>query len=144
MDGQTIKINEADTAALPINKLRKRRGKKETVPLWLTISESAAIGGVEAKTIRRAIQFNHVKYKVIGNRYSVDFATLLKFLHSKTKLKNKLNQFGIGQYAVKWKGFDEEISKKKMNRANKQKNKNNTLSNLRNNNPSALKNLTNN
>ena len=74
-----------------------------TTPIWLSVSEAAKIGGVQTKTIRRAIQFNNVKYKIIGNRYLIDLATLLVFLQSKTKLKNKLNQFGLGQYVDKWK-----------------------------------------
>lgn len=72
-------------------------------PIWLSVSEAAKLGGVQAKTVRRAIQFNHVKYKVAGNRYLIDFPTLIAYLHTKTKLKNKLNQFGLGQYVDKWK-----------------------------------------
>lgn len=74
---------------------------KSTV--WLSVSEAAKIGGVQNKTVRRAIQFNHVKYKIIGNRYLVDFSSLVAYLHTKTKLKNKFNQFGLGQYVEKWK-----------------------------------------
>ncbi|MFH1255425.1 MAG: hypothetical protein V1667_03080 [bacterium] len=72
-------------------------------PVWLSVSEAAKIGGVQTKTIRRAIQFNHVKYKIIGNRYLIDLLSLINFLNTKTKLKNKLNQFGLGQYVDKWK-----------------------------------------
>ena len=72
-------------------------------PVWLSVSEAAKIGGVQSKTIRRAIQDNQVKYKIVGNRYSIDFSTLLNYLRAKTKLKNKLNQFGLGQYVEKWK-----------------------------------------
>jgi excisionase family DNA binding protein len=72
-------------------------------PIWLSVSEAAKIGGVQTKTIRRAIQYNKVKYKIIGNRYLIDLATLITFLFAKTKLKNKLNQFGLGQYVDKWK-----------------------------------------
>jgi len=71
-------------------------------PIWLSVSEAAKIGGVQTKTIRRAIQFNNVKYKIIGNRYLIDFPSLIAYLHTKTKLKNKLNQFGLGQYVDKW------------------------------------------
>lgn len=73
------------------------------IPIWLSVSEAASLGGVQTKTIRRAIQYNNVKYKIIGNRYSIDLSSLIAFLHSKTKLKNKLNQFGLGQYVDKWK-----------------------------------------
>jgi len=72
-------------------------------PIWLSVSEAAKIGGVQDKTIRRAIQYNYVKYKIVSNRYLIDFPTLLSYLHTKTKLKNKLNQFGLGQYVDKWK-----------------------------------------
>jgi excisionase family DNA binding protein len=72
-------------------------------PIWLSVSEAAKIGGVQAKTIRRTIQYNKVKYKIIGNRYAIDFSSLVAYLNTKTKLKNKLNQFGLGQYVDKWK-----------------------------------------
>ena len=72
-------------------------------PIWLSVSEASKLGGVQAKTIRRAIQYNYVKYKIVNNRYLVDFPALITYLHTKTKLKNKLNQFGLGQYVDKWK-----------------------------------------
>lgn len=72
-------------------------------PIWLSVSEGAKLGGVQTKTIRRAIQYNYVKYKIVSNRYLIDFPTLITYLHTKTKLKNKLNQFGLGQYVDKWK-----------------------------------------
>jgi hypothetical protein len=73
--------------------------KRET--LWLTISESAKIGGVTTKTIRRALK-KELKYKVKGNRYFIDLPSLVVFLNSNTKLKNKLNEKGIGQYVKTW------------------------------------------
>jgi hypothetical protein len=73
-------------------------------PIWLSISEAAKIGGVQTKTIRRAIFSKIVKYKVDKNRYFVDFSSLIIFLHQKTKLKNKLNKYGLGQYVDKWIG----------------------------------------
>lgn len=71
-------------------------------PLWLSISESAKLGGVNPKTIRRAIQANKIKYKIVKNRYLVDLSSAIIYLYSKRKLKNKLNQFGLGQYIDKW------------------------------------------
>lgn len=73
------------------------------IPIWLSVSEAAKIGGVQTKTIRRAIQYNKIKYKIVSNRYSIDLLSLIIFLQAKTKLKNKLNQFGLGQYVDKWK-----------------------------------------
>ncbi len=72
-------------------------------PIWVSVSEAAKLGGVQTKTIRRAIQFNYIKYKIISNRYLIDFPTLIAYLHTKTKLLNKLNQYGLGQYVDKWK-----------------------------------------
>lgn len=72
-------------------------------PIWLSVSEAAKLGGVQTKTIRRAIQYNYVKYKIVNNRYLVDFSALITYLYTKTKLKNKLRQFGLGQYVEKWK-----------------------------------------
>ncbi len=72
-------------------------------PIWLSVSEAAKIGGVQTKTIRRAIQSKVIKYKIIGNRYLIELASLITYLLTKTKLKNKLNQFGIGQYIEQWK-----------------------------------------
>jgi len=67
-------------------------------PLWLAVSEAAKLGGVQTKTIRRAIKSNHLRYKVIGNRYLINLESLIDFSYSNRKLKNKLNEYGLGQY----------------------------------------------
>ena len=85
------------------NNIESNLNNEIKTPIWLSVSEAAKIGGVQTKTIRRAIQYNKVKYKIIGNRYSIDLSSLIIFLQAKTKLKNKLNQFGLGQYVEKWK-----------------------------------------
>jgi len=72
-------------------------------PLWLSVSEAAKLSGVQNKTIRRAIQANALRYKIVKNRYRIDFSTLINYLHTKTKLKNKLANYGIGQYIDDWK-----------------------------------------
>ena len=72
-------------------------------PIWLSVSESAKLGGVTSKTIRRALQAKKIKYKIVKNRYHLDFSSVIAYLHTKTKLKNKLNFAGIGQYILKWK-----------------------------------------
>jgi len=71
-------------------------------PIWLSISEGAKIGGVQTKTIRRAIKDKKIKYKVINNRYILELASLIIYLHTTQKLKNKLIESGIGQYIDKW------------------------------------------
>ena len=71
-------------------------------PLWLSVSEAAKLGGVQTKTIRRAIKSNNLRYKVVGNRYSINLESLIAFSYTKKKLKNKLNEYGLGQYIEKW------------------------------------------
>jgi excisionase family DNA binding protein len=71
-------------------------------PIWLSVSEAAKIGGVQNKTIRRAIMAKSLKYKIVGNRYLLDLASVVQYLQSNTKLKNKLNLYGLGQYIDTW------------------------------------------
>ncbi len=73
-------------------------------PIWVSVSEAASLGGVQNKTIRRAIKSDsHLKYKIVKNRYQIELGSLLSFLHKNTKLQNKLKDFGLGQYVNEWK-----------------------------------------
>ncbi|MEI8361353.1 MAG: helix-turn-helix domain-containing protein [bacterium] len=76
-------------------------------PIWLTVSEAAKIGGVASKTIRRAIADKAIKYKLIKERYLIELESLGIYLASNTKLYNKYNQFGLGQYRNKWLNQDD-------------------------------------
>ena len=68
-------------------------------PLWFSVSSSAKIGGVDPKTIRRALKSDSgLRYKIIKDRYKIELGSLLSFLNKNTKLKNKLNNNGLGQY----------------------------------------------
>jgi len=71
--------------------------------IWLSVSEAAKLGGVQGKTIRRAIKDYSLKYKIIKNRYQIELSSLLEFMNRNTKLKNKLKHLGIGQYVDGWK-----------------------------------------
>jgi hypothetical protein len=72
-------------------------------PIWLTMAEAAKLGGIQKRTIKRAVRAGAIRYRIVESRYQVDLrATLLYFL-SKKKLWNKLNEFGIGQYIEEWK-----------------------------------------
>jgi hypothetical protein len=73
-------------------------------PIWLSVSEAAKVGGVQSKTIRRAIK-NDLKFKVKGNRYFINLSSLVVYLHRNTKLQNKLNEHGLGQYIKEWKNI---------------------------------------
>ena len=76
--------------------------EKPIKTIWVSVSTASQIGGVEQKTIRRAIQSHKIIYKVIKDRYTIDLFSVIKFLHSSTKLKNKLKQNGIGQIISEW------------------------------------------
>lgn len=72
-------------------------------PIRITISQAANLFGVSQKTIRRAIQNQEVLYIVVRGVYKINFESLLKWSQSRTKVKNKFNREGIGQYVDKWK-----------------------------------------
>ncbi len=71
-------------------------------PLWVSVSEAAKLGGVQSKTIRRAISGQLITYRIRGNRYLIELGSLLTFLRSRTKLHNKLTKAGLGQYVSNW------------------------------------------
>ena len=78
--------------------------KEIICPIWVSVSEAATLGGVQGKTIRRAIKSDsNLKYKIVKNRYQIDLGSLLTFLNKNTKLKNKLKESGLGQYVSEWK-----------------------------------------
>lgn len=78
--------------------------KEIITPIWVSVSEAASLGGVGGKTIRRAIKTDpNLRFRIVKNRYQIEFGPLLSFLHKNTKLKNKLKDFGIGQYVKEWK-----------------------------------------
>lgn len=73
-------------------------------PIWVSVSEAANLGGVQNKTIRRALKTTtELKFKIIKNRYQIELGSLILFLHRNTKLKNKLKDYGLGQYINEWK-----------------------------------------
>ena len=72
-------------------------------PIWVSVSEAAKLGGVQSKTIRRAIKSEKLRFKIVGNRYLIDFRVLVLYLNKSKKLLNKLNLSGIGQYIKEWK-----------------------------------------
>ncbi len=77
-------------------------------PIWVSVSEAAKFGGVQGKTIRRALKSGYnLKYMIIKNRYQIELGSLLDFLHHNTKLKNKLKYSGLGQYVDTWRNKQE-------------------------------------
>lgn len=97
----TSKSNDLSNLEKPEKIINKIKNVKN--PIWLSASEAAKLGGVQTKTIRRAIKSNELKYKIVFNRYSINLSSLIIYLNTKIKLRNKLNKLGIGQYIKKWK-----------------------------------------
>jgi hypothetical protein len=103
-DNKTISDNDQELKAETGNADQKNLDNESILknpvanPIWLSISEAAKLGGVNTKTIRRAIQSEKIKYKIYKNRYLIGLKSLILYLNSNTKLKNKLIFNGIGQY----------------------------------------------
>jgi len=77
-------------------------------PIWVSVSEAAALGGVQGKTIRRSLKDvkSELVFKIVKNRYQIELGSLIIFLHRNKKLNNKLQDFGLGQYVNEWKVLD--------------------------------------
>lgn len=75
----------------------------EKVPVRVTISQAANLFGVNEKTVRRAISSGEVIYIVVRGVYKINFESLLRWSQSRPKLKNKLENEGIGQFVGNWK-----------------------------------------
>lgn len=92
----------------------KKFPKKE---IWLSVTEAADLGGVNSKTIRRALKENEtLVYKIVKDRYKIELESLINFMNLNTKLNNKFLLLGLGQYVDKWresKGGKIEIKKSK-------------------------------
>lgn len=69
----------------------------------VSISEAARLFGVNAQTIRRAIQAQEVTYVIVAGRYKLNFESLVKWSQRHTTVKNKLAKKGIGQFIGQWK-----------------------------------------
>ena len=69
----------------------------------VSVSEAARLFGVDAKTIRRALKDEQVKYIVVRGRYKIHFESLLNWSQGRSSTRNKLDDRGIGKYVDKWK-----------------------------------------
>jgi transaldolase len=81
--------------------------------LWLSVSQSAKLCGVEQKTIRRAIKAKVIIYAVQGDRYTIEVGSLIAWAHQSAKIKNKLNKDGIGKFVKSWKEEYAKLSTEK-------------------------------
>lgn len=69
----------------------------------LTVNEASKMFGIGTKTIRRGMKRQELRYLVIRGRYKISFVSLLTWALSRTKIRNKLHEFGIGQFVHQWK-----------------------------------------
>ncbi len=69
----------------------------------VSVSEAARLFGVTSQTVRRAIASGDVTYIIVGERYKINFESLVKWSQQKTTVRNKLADRGIGQFVQKWK-----------------------------------------
>ena len=72
-------------------------------PIRVSISEASRLFGIDAKTIRRAIKAQEIRYVVVRGRYKLNFESLIKWSQRKVTIKNKSDKYGIGQYVGQWK-----------------------------------------
>ena len=86
--------------------------EKHENSILLTISEGAKLFGIDAKTIRRAIKNQEVIYVVVRGRYKIEMASLVKWSQEKTKIRNKTNLYGIGQFVKQWKSNEQSSDEK--------------------------------
>ncbi len=86
-----------------VNPPLKNINNKEKEIIRVSISEGARLFGVNPQTIRRAIQAEEIIYIIVAGRYKINFESLVKWSQTKTTVKNKSDQKGIGQYVDKWK-----------------------------------------
>ncbi len=77
-----------------------------TVPekniIRVSVSEAARLFGVSQQTVRRALKNNDISFIIIGNRYKIDFSSLVTWSQRKITVKNKTAGNGIGQFVAKW------------------------------------------
>lgn len=68
----------------------------------VTVSEAARLFGVNPRTIRRAITAQELRYIVVRNRYKISFPSLVAWSQMQTKVRNKRDVQGIGQWVDQW------------------------------------------
>jgi len=87
-------MKRLNTSEIPAN------NPKEIIRV--SISEAARLFGVTSQTVRRAIAAEEITYIIVGGRYKINFESLVKWSQTKTSVRNKLANKGIGQYISKW------------------------------------------
>lgn len=69
----------------------------------VSVSEAARLFGVSSRTIRRAIKDGLLNYIVVQGRYKISFDSLVSWSQESTRIRQKRDKDGIGQYVGSWK-----------------------------------------
>ena len=70
--------------------------------LRVSVSEAARLFGVDAKTIRRAIKQQQIRYIVVRNRYKILFSSLVSWSQLSSVVQKRRDERGIGQWVAQW------------------------------------------
>lgn len=81
----------------------QNQAEKPKEIIRVSVSEAAKLFGITSQTVRRAISSGELIYVVVGERYKINFESLIKWSQQRTTVRNKLAKKGIGQYVHKWK-----------------------------------------
>ena len=81
----------------------------------VSVSEASRLFGVSDKTIRRAIKNEEINYIIVGERYKIQFSSLVKWSQQSNRRYNLLKNKGLGQYIEKWKITNKKYSPNEKN-----------------------------
>ncbi len=81
----------------------------------VSVSEASRLFGVSDKTIRRAIKNEEINYIIVGERYKIQFSSLVKWSQRSNRRYNLLKNKGLGQYIEKWKINNKKYSPNEKN-----------------------------
>ena len=73
-----------------------------SMSILLSLSESARLFGVSQRTLRRAIADEQIPYLMVQGRYKLQFADLVYWSNQSTRMIQKRDTSGIGQYVSQW------------------------------------------
>ncbi len=82
---------------------RKGNPSAEEEPIRVSINEAARLFGIHARTIRRALANNEIRYIIVRGRYKLHFGSLVTWSQRTTTVRNKRDARGIGQWVDQWK-----------------------------------------
>lgn len=95
--------NEIHLTVSSMNEALVQPRNNEETPVRVSISEAAALFGVHARTVRRAISAGELRYVIVRGRYKIHFGSLVSWSQKAPTVRNKRDNQGIGQWVDQWK-----------------------------------------